>query len=68
MTVALLPQLVAQVIAGAATGAPAELAPAPPVELTSVGTTATLLTWAALLAINLWCLRRILRRRPEGSA
>lgn len=56
-----------QVLSGAASG-PSELpSPTPPpVELTSMGTLATILTWAALLAINLWCLRRILKKRPAA--
>ena len=35
-------------------------------ELTSFGTLSTMLAWMVLVALNAWCFRRILRRRPAG--
>jgi len=56
-----------QVLTGAATSVTPVETPLPnTIELTSVGAMATVLTWAALLAINLWCLRRILKKQPTS--
>ncbi len=39
-----------------------ELADTPQVELNPFGTWLTALTWLALIALNLWCFRKVLRR------
>lgn len=35
------------------------------VELNPFGTWLTVITWCALVGINLWCFRRIVRKQPE---
>lgn len=36
------------------------------VELNPFGTWLTVITWCALVGINLWCFRRIVRKQPEN--
>jgi len=41
---------------------------APQVELSPFGTLCTVLTWATLIGINLWCFRKALKHKPEKDA
>lgn len=42
-----------------------ELAGTPQVELNPFGTWLTVITWCALVCINLWCFRKVLRRQTD---
>ncbi|MHC4822557.1 MAG: hypothetical protein ACYTEP_00895 [Planctomycetota bacterium] len=42
-----------------------ELAAAAQVELNPFGTWLTVITWCALVGINLWCFRKVLRRPTD---
>ena len=40
----------------------------PQVELSPFGTLITVITWAALIGINLWCFRKALMHKPEKDS
>ena len=42
-------------------------APGSPAALTSLGTIVTIATWVLLIAINLWCLRKLFAGDPPSA-
>ena len=39
----------------------------PQVELSPFGTLITVITWATLIGINLWCFRKLLKHKPDNA-